>query len=140
MPVRSASQLSLVLVLFAGLAASCGSSPIEPGPIPGADGPAPIMTKITPTAGPVGTVVTLTGSGFLPRGNHLKFGTGFIKNLDSADGAALRFTIPDGLDLCSPEAGGPCAGGYPQVFPGDYVIAVLGGGDGTRLTFTVTRP
>jgi len=148
MRVRSVSRSFAVLALFAVLAVSCGSSPIEPEPVTGAGAPAPAtrdsvptMTKITPSSGPVGTVVTITGSGFLPRGNHLTFGRGYIKNLDSTDGAVVRFEIPDGLDLCSPDAAGPCPGGYPQVMPGDYEITVTSdAGHTTKLTFTVTRP
>ncbi len=119
----------LALASAAALLASCGSSPIEPGPVVTANQPAPTMLTITPASGPVGTQVTITGAGFQPRGNHLKFGTGYIKNVDSADGAVLRFTIPDGLDLCAPDGAGPCAGGYPQVFPGDYEIAVMTGAE-----------
>lgn len=138
MPRRTLS----VLALLAGLVASCGSSPIEPQTTTGPDTPAraaAAMTRISPTTGPVGTVVTITGTGFQARGNHLKFGTGFIKDLPSKDGGTLTFTVPDGLDLCSPEPGGPCPGGYPQTRPGDYAITVVGQG-GAALTFTVTRP
>ncbi len=131
----------MALACSATLVASCGSSPLEPGPVVTANQPAPTMLTITPTSGPVGTQVTVTGAGFQQRGNHLKFGTGYIKDLDSTDGVVLRFTIPDGLDLCAPAGAGPCAGGYPQVFPGDYEIAVMTSAEGSRpVTFTVTRP
>ncbi len=97
------------------------------------------MARITPVSGPVGTAVTVTGSGFAPRGNTVKFGSGYIKNLESPDGAVLRFTIPDGLDLCAPGSLRPCPGAYPRVFPGDYRVAILtDNGSDTPLTFTVT--
>ena len=100
-----------------------------------------MITTITPSSGPVGTTVTISGSGFLQRGNHLAFGRGYIKNIESVDGVALRFTIPDGLDLCAPEGAGPCPGGYPRVMPGDYAIAVMTHGKpGSTVTFTVTQP
>lgn len=141
MYARSAFPTLTVVALLAALAVSCGSSPIEPQTVTSADvnGPAPVMTKITPASGPVGTVVTITGSGFTPRGNHLTFGRGYIKDLESANGVSVTFTVPDGLDMCSPMPGGPCAGGYPQVMPGDYAIARVGDG-GKTLSFTVTRP
>ena len=119
--------------------ASCGSAPVAPDPVGSQPADTPTMSQITPTSGPVGTEVTLTGSGFAPRGNTVKFGDGYIKNLESADGAALRFTIPDGLDLCAPDSLRPCPGAYPRVAPGDYVVTIMtDGANGTRITFTVT--
>ena len=130
-------------LLTSTLMASCASSPAEPGPITANDMPAaaaPTMTKITPTSGPVGTQVTITGTGFAARGNTVKFGTGYVKNLDSADGTSLRFAIPEGLDLCEPNSLRPCPGAYPAVGPGDYAVAVMVDKEtGNPITFTVTR-
>ena len=124
------------------LGASCGSTPLEPEKAPVGNAPAaPAITKITPTSGPVGTEVTVTGTGFAPRGNTVKFGSGYVKGLDSPDGTSLRFAIPDGLDLCSPDPGGPCLGAYPAVRPGDYAVAVIVNKEmGNAVTFTVTSP
>jgi hypothetical protein len=118
------------------------SPPLEAGVVTATDQPAaaPTMTKITPTSGPVGTQVTVTGTGFTARGNTVKFGTGYVKNLESADGTTLRFTIPEGLDLCAPDSLRPCPGAYPQVAPGEYAVAVLVDKDTSNaVTFTVTR-
>lgn len=144
MRVRSLSHTLLALgFLASALVASCASSPTEPGPITANDMPAaaaPTMTKITPASGPVGTQVTITGSGFAARGNTVKFGTGYVKNLDSADGTTLRFTIPEGLDLCEPNSLRPCPGAYPAVGPGDYAVTVMVDKEtGNPITFTVTR-
>lgn len=139
--VQSVARTLIVLAGSAVLCASCGSSPIAPETVAAADQPRTAMLTITPSSGPVGTQVTITGAGFPARGNHLKFGQGYIKDLTSADGSVLRFTIPDGLDLCAPAGAGPCAGGYPEVRPGDYKIEVVGtSGAAESVTFTVTRP
>jgi hypothetical protein len=85
--------------------------------------------------------VTLSGSGFASAGNAVKFGSGYIKNIASADGTSLRFTVPDGLDLCPPDPTGPCPGAYPRVAPGEYVVAVITqGATSNTIAFTVTGP
>src|SRR5688572_12243450 len=130
--------LLAVGLLVSVMGASCGSSPLAPESVADQPGSAPTMAQITPKSGPVGTEVTITGTGFAPRGNTVKFGDGYIKNLESADGAAVRFTVPDGLDLCAPDAQGPCPGAYPRVAPGDYVVTVITEGvTATPVTFTV---
>ena len=143
MRVRSLSDtLAALGLLTSVLGASCGSTPVEPEKVTVSNAPAaPTITKITPTSGPVGTEVTVTGTGFVPRGNTVKFGSGYVKGLDSPDGTLLRFAIPDGLDLCSPDAGGPCLGAYPMVRPGDYAVTVMVNKEtGNAVTFTVTSP
>lgn len=141
----------MVGVVSASLGASCGPLPLEPDAGAsvvtdavkgaGAEAGAPSLSQVSPASGPVGTMVTINGSGFASSGNTATFGAGYIKNIDSADGTALRFAVPDGLDLCSPDPAGPCPAGYPQVRPGDYVVAVIAGGKKSNgFTFTVTRP
>jgi hypothetical protein len=69
----------------------------------------------------------------------VKFGRGYIRKLASSDGTTLRFTVPDALDLCAPDAAGPCPGAYPMVRPGDYEVAVMTAGETSNtLTFTVS--
>jgi IPT/TIG domain-containing protein len=134
--IQSVSRMLLtVIAVAAAFGASCAHSSIQPS-----TAAAPGISQITPTASPVGTAVTITGSGFAPRGNTVKFGTGYIRNIDSADGTTLQFTIPDGLDLCAPDAKGPCPGAYPRVTPGDYAVAVITDGETSNsITFTVTQ-
>lgn len=137
----SVSRMLVALACSGALFSSCGASPIAPEMADASDQSRPAMLTITPASGPVGTQVTITGTGFQTRDNHLKFGQGYIKDLTSADGTVLRFTIPDGLDLCAPAGAGPCAGGYPQTLPGDYKIEIINGaGAAEAMTFTVTRP
>lgn len=57
---------------------------------------APYVSSISPTSGPVGTRVTVTGSGFLTAGgNFVKFGAGVILGAPSSNnGQSFTFTIP----------------------------------------------
>jgi hypothetical protein len=98
---------------------------------------------VTPAKGPVGTTVTIEGSGFLPTGNIVRFGAGYLTDLSSSDGRRLLFTVPEGLDICPPSELGrnePCAGGaYPRVQPGDHAVSVVTRTDTSRpVPFTVT--
>jgi len=77
------------------------------------------------------------GAGFTPRGNIVRFGAGYIRDLGSPDGKTLRFTVPEGLDLSPP--GGPAADAYPPVRPGTYEVSVLNAlGASNSATFVVT--
>ena len=53
---------------------------------------APVITGISPTHGPIGTPVRLTGRGFTPSGNIVYTGYGHF-SLSSPDGQTLSFTI-----------------------------------------------
>jgi hypothetical protein len=90
---------------------------------------APTITAIAPSAGPVGTTVTIEGSGFSATGNIVKFGVGYLSDLTSPDGRTLLFAVPEGHNICPPTELGykePCAGGvYPQVQPGSYAVSVV---------------
>ena len=133
------SRPCAALVLF-GLAhaAGCVSSQLSP------NGATPTVTAMTPTSGPVGTIVQLEGSGFPATGNVVKFGPGYLVDLRSADARTLRFTVPEGHNLCPPEHLGlnePCREMYPRVTPGDYPVAVVtASGSSRSMTFSVTSP
>ncbi len=59
--------------------------------------PKPVITVLAPIKGIVGTVVTITGSGFTATGNSVSFaGAMAATNLASADGKTLTFTVPIG--------------------------------------------
>jgi len=53
----------------------------------------PVVTDFTPKEGFYGTVVTVTGTGFLPQGNFIDISYGIIKDIPSADGKTLQFTV-----------------------------------------------
>ena len=138
--MRTQSVSSLLLTLAAlgcTFAASCAAA----GLAPSAGAAPPSVDRLTPLSGAVGATVTIQGSGFAAENNIVKFGPGYIRNLPSSDGTTVRFTVPDGLDMCSPNPGGPCPGAYPRVSPGDYPVAVMSQGEtSNNVTFTVTGP
>jgi hypothetical protein len=101
------------------------------------------VVALSPTSGSVGTEVAVTGYGFTPSDNTIRFGAGYINDLNSADGVTLRFTVPEGQNLCPPTDAhsppvAPCPGAYPRVTPGSYFISVLNtNGTSNSLNFTV---
>ncbi|MFZ2149829.1 MAG: IPT/TIG domain-containing protein [Minisyncoccia bacterium] len=65
------------------------------------------ITSVTPLTGPVGTVVTINGSGFSQSGNKVSFKSSPIQNINSTDGSSIVFTVPSSvtpLGLTKPEA------------------------------------
>jgi hypothetical protein len=54
----------------------------------------PTLTSLTPAVGPVGTQVTVTGSGFTSTNNIVNFGNGIASSVSSPDGTSLSFTVP----------------------------------------------
>jgi len=89
---------------------------------------APTIDSLSPSSGRPGTVVTVMGQGFAREGNTLKFGGGYIKNVASADGRTLRFTVPATLDECplaSMGLGMPCAETHIAVEAGAYAVMLV---------------
>ena len=133
---------SAVSVICCSVALQCSCGENQAGPT----GPAALtVTAIIPSAGPVGTTVTIEGSGFSPTGNIVKFGAGYLSDLRSSDGRRLLFAVPEGLDICPPSELGynePCPGGaYPRVQPGNHAVSVVTRTEASRqVLFTVTEP
>lgn len=141
---RFTHSIVTLIAIVAGASSACASSPLEPEHVandqPAAQTQAPSLavTKLSPTSGPVGTTVTITGRGFGAT-NTATFGIGYLRDLTSADGTTVTFVVPDGLDLCPPDGTAPCAGAHPRTKAGDYTISImLGGTKSNALTFTVT--
>src|SRR3989338_10665024 len=94
---------------------SSSTAPLTPTPPPPLPPPSPSITPIRlpiptisslqPTSGPIGTTVTITGSGFTSTGNTVNFGNGVIqKNVSSFDGKTVTFTIPSYISpYCPPQ-------------------------------------
>jgi hypothetical protein len=99
----------------------------------------PKLTSVSPDSAEVGARVVVRGSGFRDKGNALKLGDGWIRDLPSEDGTTIVLQLPDGLERCAPDAVGPCAGAYSRLKPGRYDLAVWtpAGLTETR-SFTVT--
>lgn len=96
---------------------------------------------LTPSSGPVGTLVTIHGSGFAATGNTIEMrdlvGTGF-KGVDSSDGATLSFVVPGDLGPnCNPDQA--CPDFLMLVTAGSYPISVITNSTTETIgTFTVT--
>ena len=80
--------------------------------------PAPVITALQPASGPVGTIVTLTGSNLTGATSVAVNGTR-VSTLTVSSGTSLRFTVPAGATT------GP-------------VVVTTTGGVSNRVTFTVT--
>ncbi|OGZ06211.1 MAG: hypothetical protein A2845_00165 [Candidatus Lloydbacteria bacterium RIFCSPHIGHO2_01_FULL_49_22] len=73
--------------------------------------PAPTIVSFSPAEGLLGTMVTVTGTGFTAQGNEVIGGQGFQKNIISADGKTLQFKVTaevpgveQGIDYSSVDA------------------------------------
>jgi len=101
----------------------------------------PSITVLSPSSGPVGTLVTITGSGFTPTGNKVNFGLGTISKITFKNSATLSFIVPFEVyrEMSCPP-GAPCPA--PPVFPispGVYNVSVTNaGGTSNALPFKVT--
>jgi len=94
----------------------------------------PVIDRIIPGAGPVGTPVTISGASFTARGNTVQFGPGHLEDVASPDGRTLPFVVPDGYTL-------PYGLAFPPVRPGPHVVRVVNpNGTSNEVVFTVTRP
>jgi hypothetical protein len=111
-----------------------------------------VQITISPTSGPVGTKVTITGQGFTPTGNLLIFGDpgtrfhpdhsaeNIIGNLNSANGTTLTFTVPT-----SNPSGSLCDSNNNCVMiaatrrlPGDYNVSITNSNGTSNITpFTI---
>ncbi len=88
------------------------------------------ISYLSPSQGAVGTLVTVTGSGFSYSGNTVRFGNGVISNVSSFNGTSLTFTVPSYLS----------GYGSQVVTNGSYNVSVTNasGYSSNTLTFNVT--
>jgi hypothetical protein len=66
----------------------------------GAQSRAPVLSFVNPSEGPVGTQVTLIGSGFTVGDNTVHFGIGGSKHVPSENGKTIRYAIPAYVSPC----------------------------------------
>jgi hypothetical protein len=89
---------------------------------------APSITSLTPSSGPVGTQVTIFGSGFTSD-NGIEFGIdGALHAPSHQNGTVLYFTVPESIGPCSSvEATSRirCMAPAMIVRPGTYEIVVV---------------
>ena len=107
----------------------------------------PVINSITPTSGPVGTTITLNGSGFLGfEGDKYLW----VKNSSGVKGILYgesygadtinRATLPARLCQTDVSYSGKDCPAYLDLVPGVYTIEATGwGGTSNSVNFTVTR-
>jgi hypothetical protein len=120
----------LLFCFFGFFLASCGSSADFHDDVP--TGSSPIVSRVDPTSGPVGTQVTIFGLGFsyVAPTNIIAMGTGaavaqtytILANPVDSEIETLTFTVPTGL----------APGTYP------VVVLVYDTPSNSDVTFTVT--
>ncbi len=109
----------------------CSTTPTTP------TGPAPVLTKVSPTSAAIGDTITITGTGFTATGNTVKLGSGYTAALNSSTTTTLTFTVPSALGVCAPTAQA-CVALALTVSPGATTLAVLNSnGTSNELAFTV---
>lgn len=96
------------------------------------------ISVVSPTAGSIGTTVTIYGSGFSSTGNVVRFGNGAIMNLPSTNGSMITFIVPSYLAPYCP-SGYACPQYAQMVTPGTYNISVqnANGSVSNSVPFTV---
>jgi hypothetical protein len=97
-----------------------------------------VLSAIEPRSGPVGTVVTIIGTGFAARDNKIFFGTGRgVASVSSRrNGSTLQFSVPRRFTTCP---GAACLTLSLPVAAGTYpVFVVNSAGRSNALTFVVT--
>lgn len=95
----------------------------------------PYIQSLYPSSGPVGTTVTIYGSGLFGT-NTIYFG-GSSREVYSSNGTSVSFTIPDYFSPCPP--GAYCIMMARQVTPSIYPIYIQNsGGTSNTINFTVT--
>lgn len=99
----------------------------------------PVVSGLSPTSGPVGTEVTITGSGFAAT-NTVEFGDLVAAGLvpASSDGTQIVFRVPMSLaPNCNPHEA--CPQFLALVTPRAYSVSVISGSTTQDIgTFTVT--
>ena len=133
--VQNANGFSNLLNFKEGTSIGIGNPPA------GSSGIAATLTGITPNSGPVGTQITVIGTGFAFAGNQVLIGGNVAATVGSANGTSLIFAIPNTVPAyCASGAQGSC-GTYAlgNGNPAAYTFTVNNGvGPSNALTLTVT--
>ena len=94
------------------------------------------LSTLTPTFGSKGTVITLNGSGFSSTGNTVHFGIGGSRDVYSANGTTITFTIPHFVSPCDVVAAGLlCGAPVTPVTNGSYPVYVTNGQGATNVQY-----
>ena len=104
----------------------------------------PVISKLNPSSGPIGTKVTISGNGFMSSNNTVIFGMGIgsrYPNFISNDGRTIVFSIPSQDNPMCPDSSPRCPLRMPSpITLGAYAVSVTNSnGVSNNLTFTVTQ-
>jgi hypothetical protein len=106
----------------------------------------PSITVLSPTSGPIGTSVTITGSGFAATGNTISFGDWQSPNVSSSNGGtSITFTVPN-VALCYSDNGPTACQTYiagsrvPATYNVQVSTSIVIGKTSNVLPFYVTAP
>ncbi len=100
---------------------------------------APVLTSLQPQTGPVGTRVTITGTGFSNIANTVNFGVSAYPNVPSTNGTMV-FVIPMATNPPCRNVTPPCEIATALITPGDYMLSITtSDGTSNAMTFTVTK-
>ncbi len=149
---RGFAPVVLVLLIVVGIAVLGGAfyyfhkaSPTMGNPPVVATSTTPTSTQdvdsLSPASGPVGTTVTIHGSGFAASGNQVTLNgmvSGSLKGLSSPDGKTITFVVPLNLGPnCRPDEA--CPEFLLLVSAGSYNVSVISNGVTQSIgVFTVT--
>lgn len=119
-------------VVMIGCPTNTSTYPTPPPLPPNTTSTMPGTGTLVPQSGPVGTLVTLHGSGFAATGNMIEMDNLVAaKNISSADGQTLSFGIPSVLvPYCGPNQA--CAQFILLVTPRTYQVSVVSNGTTTQ--------
>jgi peptidoglycan hydrolase-like protein with peptidoglycan-binding domain len=107
---------------------SCGTTPPPSSGL--------YIQSLSPSAGAVGTSVTVSGSGFTSD-NTILFGSGALVHVASNDGSTLTFTVPGALNPLCYYSG--CMLPSQETMPGTYNVSIQNSNGTTNtVSFTVT--
>jgi hypothetical protein len=85
---------------------------------------APTIVTLQPSAGPVGTRVTIMGTGFHDNANTINFGPSAYPNVVGQNGTSIIFSIPVASNPPCRNATPPCAIASTLITPGAYALSV----------------
>ena len=138
-------SVAIALLLLTG----CTSSP----PVSPSENASLAVTSLSPSSGPVGTRVTVRGSGFTATGNTLVFAAvtlddprempnepSVIPDM-SSDGSSVSFEVQSvWRPACSYAARTPCPFARIATTPGTYRVSIMNSaGTSNGILFVVTR-
>ena len=101
---------------------------------------APVISALTPSSGPIGSQVTIAGSGFAPTGNTVHFDVYTFPSVAAANnGTSLAFTVPPTVYYNYCPQNSMCPNFVINTAPGAHTVNVSNAnGTSNSVTFTVT--